>query len=349
MNQITVISKYATGDNHSALDDMRYFEFLIGSGCDFRLYTSIYSVNCILRIYPESQKYLSVIEYSEIDIKTNGKVIFTGYSELDIIFFLVKNIIRRPRLILVATNNFSNERVKRRNLSLRLFLSIVYPFLERLVLHTDHERKLISGLNQAVADKSYVKKHHLMTKSNNISEPKKGIPIISYFGPEKHDKPIIPLIELIKADVDKKFLYRIFNVKLSTLLNKYPDLIKHTNIEVVEEWQSHASYHSSVKDSTFLLLSHSRAFEGKLSGNLCDCFALQTPFIARPMEPMLSYNAMFGPLGFLIDFDEYDWASRFLDRYDNKIYSAMCQNLAQIGEIHSMEAINADLTRCFLN
>lgn len=350
MKRIILISRLSTSElsGHSLLDDERYFDFFIGTGANFRLFTSRYSVDRILSKRPEDHRYLSAIEDTPIDVEPNSRVIFIGYSEPDVIAFLFRNMMRRPRLILVATNNFSRERVERRRLVLKLFLRLVRPFLDRLVIHTAYEQHLVAGLEPRVADKSFVKKHHLMTPYDLAREAPGEAPIVSYFGPEKHDKPIKPLLELIQADIERRFKYRIYNVNLATLTNRLPDLVDRTNVEVVEEWQSNASYLKSVKGSTLLFLTHNRAFEGKLSGNLCDCVALRVPYIARLMEPMTSYEAQYGPVGYLVDLEDASWALSFLERYNDEAYATMCRNLERLGEDHSTEVINSDLTACLL-
>lgn len=351
MKSVILISNYSTSElsGHALLDDERYFEFLVGAGANFQLYTSRYSIDSILCKHPESHRYLSSIEDTKIDVKPKSRVIFIGYSEPDVVLFVARNLIRRPRLILVATNNFSSQRVERRRLILKLFLRFVRPFLDRLVLHTAFEQKLVAALDLEVADKSFVKKHHLMTPYDVTGEVSRETPIVSYFGPEKQDKPIDPFLELIRADTDRRFKYRIYNVKIDTLTNRLSDLVGYTNVEVVEEWQSHESYLKSVEASTLLFLTHNRAFEGKLSGNLCDCFALRVPYIARVMEPLASYEAKYGPLGYLVDLDDASWACRFIERYNDEAYAIMCQNLERLGEDHSTEAINADLRTSLLN
>jgi hypothetical protein len=351
MKRITLISKFATSEmsGHSLLDDERFFNFLIGARANFRLYTSRYSVDRILSKHPENHRYLSAIEETSIDVESGSRVIFMGFSEPDVIAFLARNLLRRPRLILVATNNFSSERVERRRLILKLFLRLVRPFLDRLVLHTAYEQQLVEGLDQYVAEKSFIKKHHLMTPYDLTNEAPGEAPIISYYGPEKHDKPIEPFLELIKADTKRRFIYRIYSVKSAALKKRLHDLRDRTNVAVVEEWQSHASYLKSVKGSTLLFLTHNRAFEGKLSGNLCDCFALRIPYIARVMEPMTSYEAQYGPLGYLVDLEDSSWARRFLESYSDEAYATMRRNLERLGEDHSTEAINSDLTACLLN
>ena len=351
MKRITLISKFSTSElsGHALLDDERYFDFLIGARANFRLYTSRYSVDRILSKRPENHRYLSAIEESSIDVESGGRVIFIGFSEPDIIAFLARNMMRRPRLILVATNNFSSERVERRRLILKLFLRLVRPFLDRLVLHTAYEQQLVESLDPYVAEKSFVKKHHLMTPYDLTNEAPGEAQIISFYGPEKHDKPIEPFLELIKADIERRFTYRIYNINLAYLTNKLSDLVDRTNVEVADEWQSHANYLNSVKDSKLLFLTHNRAFEGKLSGNLCDCFALRVPYIARVMEPMTSYEAKYGPLGYLVDLEDASWARRFLESYSDEAYATMRRNLERLGEEHSTEAINTDLTACLLN
>lgn len=351
MKSIILISKFSTSElsGHALVDDERYFDFLVSCGANFRLYTSRYSVDRILSKRTDQQRYLRAIQESSIDIESGSRVVFIGFSELDVVNFLAINILRRPRLVLIATNNFSSGRVKRLRWILKLFLRLVSPFLDRLVLHTLYEKRLVAELDRKVAVKSVVKKHHLMTPHHLASQILKTPKVVSFYGPEKHDKPIAPFIDLLRADTERRFVYRIYNVKFTELVDRLPDLPLRINVEVFEGWQSHESYVKSVKDSSLVFLTHSQAFEGKLSGNLCDCIALRVPYIARSMEPMISYQAQYGPLGHLVDFDDQSWTRRLLDSHNCETYANMCRNLERVGEEHSIEAINSDLKAYLIN
>jgi hypothetical protein len=204
-------------------------------------------------------------------------------------------------------------------------------------------------LDRQVAGKSVVKKHHLMTPHHLTSEVTFSPPVISFYGPEKHDKPIAPFIDLIRADIEHIFIYRIYRVDSTALIDSLPDLLQRTNVEVFEGWQSHENYLKSVNDSTLVFLTHSQAFEGKLSGNLCDCIALRVPYIARSMEPVMSYQAQYGLLGYLVDLEDSNWACRFLESHNKETYADMCRNLERLGEEHSTEAISSDLKAYLLN
>lgn len=351
MKRINLISKYSVSElsGHALLDDERYFDFLVSCGANFRLYTSRYSVDRILSKRPDQHRYLRAIHETPIDIEPGSRVVFIGFSELDVVAFLARNMLRRPRLVLIATNNFSNGRVKRLRWLLKLFMWVVRPFLDRLVLHTAYEQRLVSQMNRQVAVKSVVKRHHLMTPHDLTRKAPELTPVVSFYGPAKNDKPIAPFIELIQADKERRFIYRIYNVKFSALVDVLPDLAQRANVEVFEGWQSHESYLKSVKDSTLVFLTHSQAFEGKLSGNLCDCFALRVPYIARSMEPMTSYQAQYGPLGYLVDLEDASWARRFLATHNDEAYANMCRNLDYLGEEHSTDGINSDLKAYLLN
>ena len=331
------------------LDDEYYFDFLVRSGADFHLYTSRYSVDRIITKRPGFHRYLSAIEDSQIEIEPDSRVIFLGFWEPDVLLFLARNLICRPRLVLVATNNFSNGRIQRRRWILKLFLRLINPFLDRLVVHSTYEQRLVAGIDQQVAVKSVVKKHHLMIQHNVTGEGVGDRPLVSYFGPTKFDKPVEPFLQLIQADSERRFDYRLYNVNPAAVKDRLPDLASRSNVLVVESRQDNEGYMKSVKASKLLFLTHSREFEGKLSGNLCDCIALRVPYIARAMEPMISYHEHYGPLGFFVDFDDPCWARRFLDTYDDEAYGLMHRNLEHLGAEYSAEAINSNLIACFIN
>lgn len=343
-----MVSAYATHDNHGAIDDERYIAFFIASGFPFLLYTSDYSAARIRQKCPISAEYLKVLGRDKFSVSFNERVIFTGYSEAALILFLVKNIFYRPRLILVATNNFSRQRIRKFRFLLRVFLGVINPFLDRIVLHTGFEKGLVTSLYPKITEKLYVKRHHLMTPRDHVCSSPGTAKIISYFGPDKRDKPLLPFLTLIQADTAREFTYRLYNIQRDTLRRFLPDLDDRDNVEVFEGWQDHDSYLKAVKSSTFIFLSHNKSFEGKLSGNLCDCIALRVPYIARSMEPMVAYADSFGELGFLYEFDEPNWAYRFLQEHDDLKRSKMLDNLERVGAAHSRDAIDRDLANCFL-
>ncbi|WP_374597276.1 hypothetical protein [Sphingosinicella sp.] len=352
MSKLVLISRFAVNalSGHFLLDDEYYFHFLNRKGVDFRLYTSRYSAERILNSFPADCDRIHALEDGQPRLDRGDRVIFLGFSEVDVIVFLLKNLLRLPRLVLIATNNFSSGRIARYRTFLKIFLLLINGSLERLVLHTAHERRLVTDLDKRAGAKAVIKKHHMMmpqyTPSMDFGTDQ---PIIAYFGPEKREKPIDPLLCLIRADRGRRFLYRLYNVDRALLRAQLPDIAERSNVQVVDGWQSHESYLRAARSSTLLFLSHTRDFEGKLSGNLCDSFALGIPYIARAMEPMTSYHVHYGPLGYLVDFDDPDWPEYFRRAYSPANIARMRGNLHRLGIDHSADAIDTNLAACLLD
>ena len=352
MPKLVLISRFAVNalSGHFLLDDEYYFHFLNRKGVDFRLYTSRYSAERILSVFPAGRGRVHALENGEPHLDRGDRVIFLGFSEVDVIMFLARNLLRAPRLVLIATNNFSSGRIARHRTFLKFFLRLIDSSLERLVLHTAFERRLVADLDKRAGAKAVIKKHHMMMPQYPSSmDVGTDQPIIAYFGPEKREKPIDPLLRLIRADRERQFLYRLYNVDRALLIAQLPDIAELSNVQAVDGWQSHESYLQSARDSTLLFLSHTRDFEGKLSGNLCDSFALGIPYIARAMEPMTSYNVYYGPLGYLVDFDDPDWPEHFARAYCAADVARMRGNLHRLGIDHSADAIDTNLAACLID
>jgi hypothetical protein len=341
------ISSFALHDGHSVIDDDRYFSFMFAAKQDFVYYTSNYSYTRIIGKYPNAYQRIRSYELSKIGVNYADRVVFVGFTEKGVVRFLLTNILRNPRIILIATNNFSAARIRKYSWQLRFFLWLVNPFLIRIVLHTDYEKQLLSAIAPLLTKKLLLKKHHLMTPRFDFVESSKKDLIVSYFGPIKFDKPIEPVIDLIRADTGKKFLYRLYSVSIGEIEKVLPDLSNFLNVEVIEKRKDERDYIQKFSESSLVFLTHSHEFEGKLSGNLCDCFSMRIPFISSAIEPVVFYQALYGDLGFIVDYRDTSWAFKFLNDFDCSKYSLMIRNLDSLGLEHSAKAIDADLSVCF--
>jgi hypothetical protein len=103
-----------------------------------------------------------------------------------------------------------------------------------------------------------------------------------------------------------------------------------------------------MQSTDLVMLTHTKDFEGKLSGNLCDCFAYGVPFLAAPLEPVTTLSRRHGPIGFMCDFDDSDWTRRFLDEFDHNELAKRTANINNAADHYSREAIVADLTSAVL-
>jgi hypothetical protein len=352
MKKIILISRYAQSvyNSHSLMDDEYYFKFMIKSGVLFFLHTSEYSVKRLLEIYPEEKKHICVLDEKKIKYESGDKIIFLGYNELEVLKFIVSNLFRNPRIILIATNNISTRRVDKYMLFMKFFFLLTNIWLERLVLHTEYEKKIVYQLNKTIIKKVIVKKHHMMipkfVSDGKYAQEKN---IISYFGPNKSDKPIDPVIMLIRADVQKKFIYYIYRVKKNNIIKYIPNIKDYNNVFIIDEWQDNDDYIAALKNTKLLIMTHTKEYEGKLSGNLCDCISNNIVYIANLIEPMITYNGLYGDLGYLVNMSNPEWPKIFLNQYSEHDLIRMRQNLKRMGTDYTDLSIEADLRKIFLN
>jgi hypothetical protein len=343
-----ISSTLITEDNrhsHTLKDELYYFEFMKNMGMSFKFYTSEYMINYISGIHKKYSSSLINIEKQPIKINKNTRNIFMGYVEIDIFKFILKNFISKPKLVLIATNNFSKYRVSKYKWPLRFFLVIIKPFLVRIIVHSLYEKELILKLNKSFSNKILIKKSHLMTpKKEPTKATYKNINLVTFLGPCKHDKKIEPFIDLIKNDHQNIFRYFIHGVDKEIIQGLLPDLKLRNNINISSNKKlSDKDYKQLIIDSKLIFFGHTASFEGKISGNFCDCITTNTPFISRPSEPLLSYAKQYGPIGFFENFDDNIWSLNFLKNYQDNQIEEMSINLKLIAKDHSLEEIKKNL------
>lgn len=356
------ISPFANSANsgHSLIDDEFYFEYLINKSEDFIYYTSKISANRILLKFKDKDNHIRVVDdYNErgighlkyalsLKIPRNSKVIFFGYSERLVSIWFAINAAKPFDLILVATNNISARRVSLYRRSLEFFFRLTDSKLRRLVLHTNHEVHLVGSLAQNVLERCFVKKHHLMipkTKSEFRSPP--GMTTISYFGPPKPEKPLQPLIDLIEADKHRKIIFKLFNVERKYFYDQSGLTATPANVLLYDHWMTDDEYTAEFRACDLVLMTHTKEFEGKLSGNLCDCVAYGIPYIAQPIEPLIDMQINYGSVGFLRDYSKPGWATELIDEINDDAVGLMAENIKKVGVRHSLSAIVDDLDRAF--
>lgn len=359
MKRLTVaISPFANSINsgHSLIDDEFYFEYLVKKNADFIFYTSKISADRILLKFKCKDSHLRVIDdYNQngighfkyaysLKIPKNSKVIFFGYSEKLVSIWYTINAAKPFDLILVATNNISARRVSLYRRSLQSFFRLINSKLRRLVLHTNHEVHLVGILAHYVLARCFVKKHHLMipkAKSEFRSSP--GMATIAYFGPPKPEKPLRPLIDLVQADQNLRISFKLFNVEKSYFLEQSGLSDIPANVLLHNDWMTDDEYRAAFMSCDLVLMTHTNEFEGKLSGNLCDCIAYGIPYIAQPIEPLIDMQSHYGSIGFLCDLTKQGWASDLIDEIDSTAIEVMAKNMRAAGAQHSLTAIIQDL------
>ena len=351
----TIVSSFAVSEKsgHLLVDDLRVFQFFLEHEPDFKFYATPYSCSKILSGFPSSHKHLMNLHSTRINITPSSTVIWMGFAEVQLLFFILLNLFKRPRIVLIATNNFSYGRLQAKGRYLSLLFLLINPFILRLVVHTNHEKLLVSKYIPFLKRKLFIKKHHLMTPHScyHDQSPRERYlkSAISFFGPIKTDKPIEPFIHLIKADKERRFTYYLFNVKKSEVIQWLASKSLPSNIHVEETWRSFEDHATSLIKSTFVFMSHDSNYEGKLSGNLCDCISFGIPYISRPMEPVTSLENQYGAMGYTADFSDPDWSEHFIDTLDWSLYHQYYSCLERAASAHSYDAITSDLKLALLS
>lgn len=360
--KIVAISPFASSESagHPIVDDQFYFSYLIDRKWDFIYYTSEASARNIRKNHSRADQYLRIVEpyqpsgfghfnfARQLKVPSGSKVIFFLYTESLVLTWLILNIFKPFSLFLVSSNNFSARRVRLYPLRFRIFFWAVGARLQGIVLDASYQVQLIRGLSERIAKRCILRKNHLMCPQRFVKKSKSGTRIsIAYFGPDKPEKPLSTFIELINCDYNNHFDFYIYNVRKDLVLNYLKLNRLPRNVFVYSNWQNHSEYLENYAKADLVMLTHTRDFEGKLSGNLCDCVALSVPYIALSMEPVKSLHDQYGGLGYLCDFDSPSWAAELLAKIDHFSLSIMRENIEKMGEDYSVDMVRNSLDPIF--
>ena len=362
MPKLVAISPFSTSENsgHPIVDDQFYFAYLINRGVDFLYYTSRYSANLILKQYPEAHRFLAIVEpyranglghlrfASKLVIHRDTRVIFFLYTERLVLTWYLLNIFTPFRLFLVASNNISALRVRLYPFYLKFFFSAIRPKLEKLILDSTFQVELVRAVSEKVAKLCFVRKNHLMCpKYISIENRDTNRISIAYFGPSKSEKPLSIFIDLIRADEHQQFFYSIYNVSKDLVMHHLNMEQLPLNVKVVSFLGPYEIYLKNYMASDLVMLTHTKDFEGKLSGNLCDSIALGVPFISLPIEPIISIHDTYGTLGYLCRFDEPGWEIELLKSIDRKTLKQMKKNITLMQDKYSIKNVWQTLDKAF--
>lgn len=357
-SMIVAISPFSDSEasGHSLLDDLFYFDYLLNRNEPFRFLVPPLSAKRIEARFPAAKEHLQVVERyepkgwghlkfaSQLKVEAGDKVVFFGYLERLVLVWYLMNLWRPFSLRLVATNNIAAGRLDTYRSQMKFFFRAIRGKLQRIVLHTDHEVRLLDRLIEGLGRIAYVKKHHLMIPIRRPSVRPRGEKIaISFFGPPKPDKPIEPFLQLISSDTSGRFHYTIHNQSELDVLASMRLAHLPAHVSVVEGWRGYEAHLDSCAASDIIFMAHNRAFEGKLSGNLCDCVALGVPYICAPMEPMLTLHKKYGALGYVCDFEQPGWAEKLPGLIDTEDLRKKRSALQAMVNDYSLEGIRAEL------
>lgn len=333
------------------------------------LYTSEYSKKIQSSIFPQFSnkiviinniKFLIFLSYRlnaiyrcvTIPIPKKSKLLIQGFEEFSILFFIIIAKIRRNQIYLIPTNNICNYRINSKRWFLRGLIKIIYSLSDFVFYHNQSEKELIIKYHLGFNSNKFIfVKYHLLTSDPNSSNYRidfRSRKIISFFGPEKVDKPIEPFLNLLKNDTSKKFRYKIYNAS-----NQINDFIKkeysdYYNLELISQFLSYEEYDIAVRESAFLFLSHNKSYEGKLSGNVCDCISKRKPFISNNISPVKEFMINYGKIGYVFDLEnDQEWSSKFLNSIDEKEYNTILMNLENMQLDFTADKINQELNLVF--
>jgi hypothetical protein len=294
----------------------------------------------------------SILRCFAVPLPRNSDILIQGFEELPILFFLLRAKFLGNKIYLVLTNNICTYRINPNRYILKGILKIIFKLSNKVIYHTDFELMLINKyLKPGKATKFEFVKYQLLTKDlqcENYKIPFVGNKCISFFGPIKRDKPIEPFLDLVKADKEKKFSYKIFNPgekHVDDIIKKIND---NQNVEVVNQFLSFEEYEKAVKESAIIFLSHDFTYEGKLSGNICDCISKRKPFISNNISPVKDFVVEYGQIGFVYDLEnDSTWTLTFLKSIDEEKYNGVLKNLERLQSEFTDEKIKQELDLVF--
>lgn len=360
--KLLIISIFSVNkaSGHSVYDDLFYYGILRKSGSPFSFFASPYSISRLGEVHvldgddvrpiavDDRGLIATVKAVLSIPVSRDSRIVFLGYSEKFLLVFFLLNVLKKYELVIVATNNFSAGRIAKYGNTLKLLFRLINRRLKKVVVHTDKERAMCSLFGEEFAAKAIVKKHHLMIpRQSESARAPSDRQVVLFLGPEKHDKPIRPMIDLIKKDVSKLFDYRFLNVDKDRVVADY-DIRPGENIQFINKWLSEQEYFAEFLNASFIMMSHDKSFEGKLSGNLCDCISLGVPFISSDIEPVRSYFNHYGPIGYVYNFSDPQWAASFLVDFSPEVYEGFRNNFKKINADHERSIVEEDNIKALL-
>ena len=264
-------------------------------------------------------------------------VVFTVFDEISILLFML--IHPRKRVHLIFHNNLSLERKQRQPKLYPMFIRAVAKRAASLMLSSEHQAGLLKEIYPDVKDPKIVHKpHHMIGYSRSRLPVSDRSNRLLYLGPVSVRKPVEPVIDLIKADVDGKFQY-VMKKMLGVTDEQKRFLEDHPNVDFSTEFLDDDAFYDAIGSAALLISTHNRLFEGKLSGPISDAIASGTPVIANRMSPHDEMFEEFGDMGYLVDYNDSGWIGRILSADYKSDFGTFEQHMALCRENSSMENI----------
>jgi glycosyltransferase involved in cell wall biosynthesis len=264
-------------------------------------------------------------------------IVFTVFEELPLLLFMLLH--PRKRVHLIFHNNLSLERKQRHPRLYPMLMKAVVKRASSLMVSSEHQVTLLEEIYPDVQDSKIVHKpHHILGYSRTKLSLVERSNRLLYLGPVSVRKPIEPVIDLIKADVNRKFQYVLKNM-IGITDDQKKFLIGHPNVDFSTEFLDDDAFYEAIGSAALLISTHNRLFEGKLSGPISDAIASGTPIIASRMSPHDEMFEQFGEMGYLVDYDDPGWVDQVLSIDLQLNYDTLEERMALCRENSSMENI----------
>ena len=343
LNYISEFSK-SSRDAHVVSDDFYYISLLSLHVSSLNFYGTRFMRSALTNRFENVNLFdLSFISLLKT-ARRRDKYVFNGFSEKRVLFFALAMMAFNPRISLLATNNFSVERIKK----YRAYFWIIYRFIDRflevIVVNTEIEREIISENFPFLRSKVCCKRHHMLSSRAGSDVPERK-PQITFMGPPKNGKPIAPFLNFICEDAAEFFTYFLTGVAPSDVSESdWLFLRGKRNVRVISEFLSSEEVDQLLCSSAYCFLTHDKFFEGKLSGNLCDAIATSTPVITHDIRPASDYFKQFGALGVVLGSDAKSNFAYVLEHYQTS-YAKTLNNLSSCENFFSSENCGSDFIR----
>jgi hypothetical protein len=227
-------------------------------------------------------------------------IIFQSFEEISTLFFIILSF--RIRTHLIFTNNLSNSKFSRHSKYHIILLKLCCLMSKTIFVHSVFEKEILVKKFKIQSKKIFIKPYHQISKKWYIPLNKYKNGYILFIGNPKSSRPLKPFLELVLKDINKEFSYVIAGVSTEDLIN-YPNFSELENVEIIYGKLSYPDYSKIISNSSFIILTHNKLFEGLLSGIFCDAIASYTPIVCSHMEPFIEFSNKYGKLGIYLDFE----------------------------------------------
>jgi glycosyltransferase involved in cell wall biosynthesis len=207
--------------------------------------------------------------------------------------------------------------------------------INKLFIHTQYEMNIVINMLPSHKDNTCIIKPF-----HQISIKRKFVPlnqrknIIVFLGRFTKERGIENFIKFINFDISKKFEYIIASNTIN--INK---LIPNNKIKVIHQYLEYNEYIEIISKSLFVIIPFTKEIEGRLSGIFCDAISCGTPIIASNIEPYVEFFIKYGPMGYLINFNnKEDIVNFFNDNYLGK-WDVFQKSLEKARKSHNPEII----------